>query len=79
MTVQILGAGCPKCRMLEEQARLALAETDIDAEIVKITDIDTIMEMGVMMTPALAIDGKVVSSGKVLKKDQIIPMLQEAE
>ena len=65
--------------MLEEQARLALADANIDAEIVKVTDIDAIMEMGVMMTPALAIDGKVVSSGKVLKKDQIIPMLQEAE
>jgi small redox-active disulfide protein 2 len=79
MTIQVLGAGCPKCKMLEEQARLALAETAMDAEIVKVTDIDRIMEMGVMMTPALAIDGEVVSSGKVLKKDQIIALLQKTE
>jgi len=77
MTIQVLGAGCPKCRMLEEEARRALEETGMDAEILKVTDIDKIMEMGVMMTPALAIDGEVVSSGKVLKKEQIIPILQK--
>jgi small redox-active disulfide protein 2 len=79
MKIQILGSGCPKCKMLEQQAREAMNEAGIEAEIVKVTDINDIMEMGVMITPALAVDGDVKSSGKVLNKDQIIPMLQHVE
>ncbi len=71
MKVQILGSGCAKCKLLEQHAREAVAELGIDAEIVKLSDIDEIMEMGVMMTPALAIDGQVKSVGKVLTKDQV--------
>lgn len=76
MKVQILGSGCPKCKLLEQHAREAVAELGVDAEIVKVTDTDDIMEMGVMMTPALAIDGEVKSVGKVLTKDQVAAYLK---
>lgn len=76
MKVQILGSGCPKCKLLEQHAREALAELKLEAEIEKVADIDSIMEMGVMMTPALAIDGVVKSVGKVLTKDQVIEYLK---
>lgn len=71
MKVQILGSGCPKCKLLEQHAREAVSELAVKADIEKVTDADAIMEMGVMMTPALAIDGVVKSVGKVLTKDQV--------
>ena len=71
MQVQILGTGCSKCNRLEKSAREAIAATSIDATIEKVTEIDRIVEMGVMLTPALAIDGKVVSLGKVLVRANI--------
>ena len=71
MKIEILGVGCPKCKQLTANAEAAAKELNIDAEIVKITDIDKITEYDVMMTPALAIDGKVISSGKVLTKDEV--------
>lgn len=76
MKVQILGAGCANCKRLEANAADAIRISGIPAEIEKVTDIEKIMEMGVMMTPALAIDGIVKSTGKVLNKDQIIPYLK---
>lgn len=75
MKVQILGSGCPKCKLLEQHAREAVAELGIQADIVKVMDTNAIIEMGVMMTPALAIDGTVKSVGKVLTKDQVIAYL----
>lgn len=71
MKIQILGMGCPKCKLLEQHVREAVAELGIQADIEKVSDGDAIMEMGVMMTPALAIDGVVKSVGKVLTKDQV--------
>lgn len=76
MKIQILGSGCPKCKLLEQHTREAVAELGIEAEIVKVTSTDDIMEMGVMMTPALAIDGSVKSVGKVLTKDQVASYLK---
>jgi small redox-active disulfide protein 2 len=76
MKVQILGTGCPKCKTLEANARQAIEALALTAEVEKITEIDKIMEMGVMMTPALAIDGDVKSVGKLLTKDQIIALLK---
>ncbi|MGC8771161.1 MAG: thioredoxin family protein [Brevinematia bacterium] len=76
MKIQILGGGCPNCKKLEANAREAIAALGINAEIEKITDIDQIMSFGVMMTPALAIDGVVKSSGKVLSKEQIMELLK---
>jgi len=65
MKIQILGMGCPKCKKLYETAEQAAKELGIDYEMEKIDDIDKITEMGVMMTPALAIDGEVKLVGKV--------------
>ncbi len=71
MKIEILGVGCPKCKQLTANAESAVKELNIQAELGKVTDIDKITEYGVMMTPGLAIDGKVVSSGKVLNKEEI--------
>ena len=78
MNIQILGMGCPKCKTLEANAREAVKEMKLDAEVVKVADMQEIMKMGVMMTPALAIDNDVKTSGKLLSKDQIIDILKEA-
>lgn len=71
MKIQILGSGCPNCRLLQEKANEAVDILGIEAEVVKISDMDEILDMGVMITPALAIDGDVKSSGKVLNTEQI--------
>ena len=76
MKVQILGMGCPKCQMLEKNAREAVARLGLPAEVEKIKDLDRIMEMGVMVTPALAVDGVVKQAGKVLTPEQIAGILQ---
>ena len=78
MKVQVLGTGCPKCKALEKNVREAVAELGIDAEVVKVDDMDDIMDMGVMITPALGIDGDVKSSGKVLTVDSVKAFLQGA-
>jgi small redox-active disulfide protein 2 len=71
MRIQILGTGCPKCRKLAENAEAAAKELGIEYEIEKITDLDKITEYGVMITPALAIDDEVKSSGSVLSTDEV--------
>jgi len=71
MKIEILGVGCPKCKQLTANAEAAVKELNIQAEICKVTDIDKITEYGVMMTPGLAVDGTVISAGKVLSKDEI--------
>jgi len=71
MKIEILGMGCPKCKQLTANAETAVKELNIVADISKVTDIDKITEYGVMMTPALAVDGTIVSAGKVLSKDEI--------
>jgi small redox-active disulfide protein 2 len=71
MKIEILGVGCPKCKQLTANAEMAVKELGIKAEISKVTDIDKITEYGVMMMPALAVDGTVVSAGKVLNKEEI--------
>jgi len=75
MKIQILGTGCPKCKTLTANAEKAVAELGIQAEIEKVTDIKAIMAFGVMMTPALAIDGVVKSSGHLLSPEQIKKMI----
>jgi small redox-active disulfide protein 2 len=69
--LQILGTGCPKCRTLAELTEAAAKDLGIEYEIEKVTDINKIMEFGVMMTPALAVDGEVKVVGKVPNMDQI--------
>ena len=73
--IQILGTGCPKCKKLTENAEGAAKAAGIEYELVKVTDINEIMEFGVMMTPALAVDGEVKSVGKVLSVDDIKKIL----
>lgn len=75
MKIEILGMGCPKCKQLTANAEAALKELNICADISKVTDIAKITEYGVMMTPALVIDGAVVSAGKLLTKDEIKKIL----
>jgi len=75
MKIEILGVGCAKCKQLTANAESAVKELNIQAEIGKVTDIDKITEYGAMMTPALAVDGTIVSSGKVLSKDEIKKIL----
>jgi small redox-active disulfide protein 2 len=69
--IQILGTGCPKCNMLMANTKIAVKELGIEANIEKISDIKEIMGFGIMSTPAIAIDGKVISAGKVLKPEDI--------
>lgn len=71
MKVQILGTGCPKCRTLTANAEAAIRELGLDAEIVKVDQIKDIVRMGVMTTPALAVDGVVKSSGHLLSVEQV--------
>lgn len=75
MKIQILGTGCPKCKTLTQNAEIAVKELGIVCEVEKITDMDEILSFGVMMTPALAIDGEVKSTGKVLSSDDIKKLL----
>lgn len=76
--VQVLGSGCAKCTQLEAAAKEALAELSMDTAIDHVTDFAKIASYGVMSTPALVIDGKVVSYGKVLTKEEVIVLLQQA-
>ncbi len=71
MKIQILGSGCPKCKKLAENAEAAAQALSIEYEIEKVTDINEIMKSGVMMTPALVVDGDVKSAGKALSADDI--------
>lgn len=77
MVIKILGSGCKNCVTLKENTEAALREAGMEAEIVKVTDIKDIVAFGVMSTPALVIDEKVVSFGKVLKPKEIIKILEK--
>ena len=65
MEIKILGTGCPKCKTLEKLTREVVEQNGIDATVIKVEDIVDIMNYGVMMTPALVVDGKVVVKGRV--------------
>ncbi|MGK7311838.1 MAG: thioredoxin family protein [Candidatus Longimicrobiales bacterium M2_2A_002] len=75
MKIQILGTGCPKCKALTANAEKAIGELGIDAEIEKVERIKDIARMGVAMTPALAVDGDVKSSGHLLSVEQVKKLL----
>lgn len=76
-SILILGSGCAKCNALEQAAREALSELGRDAVIDHVTDFARIAAYGVMTTPALVVDGKVVSCGKTLKKDEAKALMQK--
>jgi len=76
--IKVLGTGCPKCRALEANARRAVEELGVEAEVSKVTDISSIMEYDVLMTPALVIDEKVMASGRVADVQEIKGWIREA-
>lgn len=73
--IQILGTGCPKCKKLAENAEAAAREMGIEYQLEKVTEINEIMKFGVMITPALAVDGQVKVTGKVADVGAIKKML----
>ena len=76
MKIQILGTGCPKCKKLAENAENAAKELGVNYELEKVTNINDIMAFGIMMTPGIAIDGKVKASGKLSSVNEIKEMLK---
>jgi small redox-active disulfide protein 2 len=75
MKIEVLGTGCAKCKTLYENTKKALEESGKTADLVKVEDIQSIMKYGVMSTPALVIDGKVMFSGKLASSSEIIGLL----
>ncbi len=77
MKIEILGTGCPKCKKLNELVEEAVNELVVSAEIIKVTDINKIIDYGVMVTPALVIDGDVKVAGKMPSKQEITEWIKE--
>lgn len=78
MKIQVLGSGCPKCQQLEANTKKAVEELGLsDANIEHVYDIEKIIEMGIMMTPALSVDEKIVIAGKVSSVDEIKAILKD--
>lgn len=73
--VQILGTGCPKCKKLFEAIEMVIAKNSIEAEVTKVEDINEIMKFGVMMTPALVVDGEVMVMGRIPKPNELKAMM----
>ncbi|MGE5680442.1 MAG: thioredoxin family protein [Bacillota bacterium] len=78
MIVKILGSCCSKCNTLEARVKEVAAQNNITAEFIKVSDIQEIMKYGIMMTPGLVVNEKVVSSGTVPKEEQILQWLKQA-
>ena len=74
--IQILGTGCPKCKLLMANAEAAVKAIGVEATIEKVEKIQDILKFGVMTTPALVVDGTVKSAGKVLSADQVAELLK---
>ena len=79
MKIEILGTGCPKCKKLGENAKKAVEETGADAEVVKVEDMEKILSAGVMMTPALVLDGKIMCSGKIAAVEEIVEWIYDED
>jgi small redox-active disulfide protein 2 len=74
--VEVIGPGCAKCKSLEAAAKDAVAHLGLSCEVAKVSDMGEIIQRGVMATPALAVDGKIVSTGRVLSAAEIEKLLQ---
>mgnify|MGYP000955823987 CR=1 FL=1 len=74
--IKVLGSGCAKCNQLEAAVKAALEQLGMDTAVDHVTDFSQIAAYGVMTTPALVVDGKVVSYGKVLKAEEVVKILQ---
>ena len=77
MQVKVFGPGCPRCKKTEENAVEALKELNLEAELVKVSDLQEIMSHGIMMTPGLAIDEEMVSTGKIPTVEEIKKWISE--
>jgi small redox-active disulfide protein 2 len=77
MLIQVLGTGCPKCKKLAEAAQQAASELGVDFMLEKVTDINAILGFGVMLTPALVVDGTVKLSGRVPSVEELKQILTE--
>lgn len=77
MKIEILGSGCSKCKTLEQNAKKAVEESGVTAEIVKVEDITRIIEFGVISTPAIVINGKIMASGRIPNIDEIVSWLKK--
>ena len=76
MEIKILGSGCTKCKLLEKNAREAVMNLKIDADIIKVEDFNEIMSFNILSTPALVINNEVVSTGKLLNVQEIEKMFK---
>jgi small redox-active disulfide protein 2 len=77
INIKVLGTGCPKCKALEKTIREVVDENRYDAEIEKVEDIVKIMNYGILATPGMAINDKVVASGRLLSKDEIKNLIEK--
>lgn len=77
MEIKVLGPGCPKCKQLDRLVRTVVEENSIDAEVIKVEDIVEIMKAGIMVTPALMINGKLVHKGSVPSKEDLKKKIEE--
>lgn len=75
LKIQVLGTGCPKCKKLADMAEKVARELNLDYELEKVTDINKIISFGVMTTPALVVDGKVVIAGKLPSEEALRNLL----
>ncbi|MBK5210960.1 MAG: TM0996/MTH895 family glutaredoxin-like protein [Coriobacteriia bacterium] len=75
MEIKVLGTGCSKCKKLEAVVQEVIAKTGMTAQVLKVTDIQEIMSFGVMSTPALVIDEKLVLAGRVPSYDEVVTLL----
>lgn len=76
MKIEVLGMGCAKCAKLEENARAAVAALGLEATVEHVKDMDRILDYGVLITPGLVVDGKVVASGRVPSREDIQKLIQ---
>jgi len=76
MKIEILGSGCPKCQKLEAMVRETVAKHSLDVEVSHIYDINKIVEYGVMMTPALVVDGKVKVAGRLPSESELLNLIK---
>ena len=77
MKIEVLGTGCPKCKTLEKITRETVQKLGVDSQIIKVEDILDIMNAGVMKTPALVVNGKVVLSGRLPSEEELTEILSQ--
>jgi small redox-active disulfide protein 2 len=79
MEIRILGPGCPRCGEVEKRVIKALAELNVAADVEKVTDVERMMSYGILATPGLVIDSKVVSTGRIPRVEDIKAWIEEAD